>query len=89
MGSADNPVLLDRASVAEARVVIGANDGAIPDPVSARPLPTRQIVEYAKHLDPRLDIVVRTHRLTELRFLQDHGVGAGAMSARGPWANSS
>ena len=41
--------------------------------------PAWQIVEYLKRLNPRLDIVVRTHRLTELRFLQDHGVGAGAM----------
>lgn len=65
LGNAANPILLDRAGLAKARVLIVA----IPDPIA-----TRQIVEYARQLNPRLDIVARTHSGGERRSLQARGV---------------
>jgi K+:H+ antiporter len=66
LGSADNPVILDRAGLDQARVLVVA----IPDAVAAR-----QIVEYARRGWPRLDIVVRTHSQEQLRELRSRGVG--------------
>lgn len=66
LGNASNPVLLDRAGLARARVLVVA----IPDA-----LEVRQIVEYARRVNPVLDVVVRTHSLTERDFLLDRGVG--------------
>ncbi|HEY3063041.1 MAG TPA: cation:proton antiporter [Chloroflexota bacterium] len=65
LGSADNPVLLDRAVLDRARVLVIA----IPDAVAAR-----QIVAYARRGWPRLDIVARTHTAEQLRDLQARGV---------------
>jgi len=63
-GSTSNPVLLERAGLAEARVLIVA----IPDSVSAR-----RIVEIAREINPEIDIVVRTHSLTERQFFEENG----------------
>jgi len=65
LGSADNPVLLDRAGLDRARVLVIA----IPDAVAAR-----QIVAYARRGWPRLDIVARTHTEAQLRDLHARGV---------------
>jgi CPA2 family monovalent cation:H+ antiporter-2 len=65
LGSADNPVLLDRAGLDRARVLVVA----IPDALAAR-----QIVEYARHGWPRLDIVARTHTEEQMRELRQRGV---------------
>src|SRR6185436_5777552 len=65
LGSADNPVLLDRAGLDRARVLVVA----IPDALAAR-----QIVEYARRGWPRLDIVARTHTEEQMRDLRERGV---------------
>jgi CPA2 family monovalent cation:H+ antiporter-2 len=65
LGSADNPVLLDRVGLERARVLVIA----IPNPVAAR-----HIVQYARRTWPRLDIVARTHSQDEVRFLRSRGV---------------
>ncbi len=64
-GSTSNPILLRRAGLAEARVLIVA----IPDAAAAR-----RIVEIAREMNPGVDIVVRTHSSGERRFLEEHGV---------------
>ncbi len=58
LGSADNQVVLERALVARARVLVVA----IPDAMIAR-----RTVDYARRLAPRLDIVARTHSNGERR----------------------
>lgn len=65
LGSADNPVILDRAGLDHARVLVLA----VPDAVA-----TRQIVEYAHRNWPRLDIVARTHGEAQQRELRSRGV---------------
>jgi CPA2 family monovalent cation:H+ antiporter-2 len=65
LGSADNPVLLERVGLDRARVLILA----IPDA-----LVTRLAVEYARRLRPGLDIVARTHSEVEMRYLRARGV---------------
>jgi CPA2 family monovalent cation:H+ antiporter-2 len=65
LGSADNPIVLDRAGLERARVLVVA----LPDALAAR-----QIVEYARRGWPRLDIVARTHSEDEMRQLQTMGV---------------
>ena len=70
LGHADNPVLLERANVAQARVLVVA----IPEALAAR-----QIVDYARRANPRLSIVVRTHSAEEMRFLEDRGVGEAVL----------
>lgn len=64
--SADNPVLLERVGLEWARVLVVA----IPDALA-----TRQIVEYARRMHPRLHIVARTHSAEEMRHLRRRGVG--------------
>ena len=64
-GSTSNPVLLERAGLAEAKMLIVA----IPDAAAAR-----RIVEFARGMNPGIDIVVRTHSQAERRFLERHGV---------------
>jgi CPA2 family monovalent cation:H+ antiporter-2 len=63
-GSATNPVLLERAGIRTARVLICA----VPDPLSAR-----RLVRLARQANPEIDIVVRTHNETERAFLEEHG----------------
>lgn len=69
-GSASNPVLLEQAGLARARVLIVA----IPDPLSVR-----QIVEHARRVNPLIDIVVRTHSHNERREIQDRGANEAVM----------
>lgn len=63
-GSASNPVLLERAGIARARILIAA----IPDPLSIR-----RIVELAREANPDIDIVVRTHSQAERRHIEEQG----------------
>lgn len=70
LGNAANQVLLDRVNLRGARILIVA----IPDPVAVR-----QIVDYARSLNPNLDIVVRTHSETEWEFLQRRGIGEAVL----------
>jgi CPA2 family monovalent cation:H+ antiporter-2 len=65
LGSADNRVLLDRAGLPRARVLVVA----VPDATT-----TRAVVEYARETVPRLDIVVRTHSVAERARLEELGV---------------
>ncbi|MDQ3549206.1 MAG: cation:proton antiporter [Chloroflexota bacterium] len=64
-GSADHPLMLQRVNLVSARVLIVA----VPDALTAR-----RIVDEARRLDPRLDIVVRTHSQSDFRFHQERGV---------------
>lgn len=70
-GSASNPVLLSRAGLEHARVLIVA----VPDPVSAR-----QIVGVARRANPPLDIVVRTHSQVERRQLERQGANEAVVA---------
>jgi CPA2 family monovalent cation:H+ antiporter-2 len=63
-GSASNPVILERAGIERARVLIAA----IPDPLSIR-----RIVEVARERNPEIDIVVRTHSQSERRHIEAQG----------------
>jgi len=63
-GDAANAVLLDRAGVGRAWALVVA----IPDPLAAR-----QVVSLARRLNPRIDIVVRTHSAAERMFLESQG----------------
>lgn len=63
-GSASNPVILERAGIEHARVLIAA----IPDPLSIR-----RIVEVSRERNPEIDIVVRTHSQSERRHIEAQG----------------
>ncbi|HEY8476894.1 MAG TPA: cation:proton antiporter [Chloroflexota bacterium] len=65
LGNAAHPVLLERAGVRRARVLVIA----VPDALAVR-----QIVEHARQLNPSIDIVARTHSLAEAEFLRERGV---------------
>ncbi len=64
IGSADNRVVLDEAGIARARVLVIA----VPDAMTAR-----RAVDYARRVAPRLDIVVRTHSISEREALVEMG----------------
>lgn len=66
-GNAAVPAVLARANLERASLLVGA----IPDPVA-----TRQIVDQARRLRPRLHIIARTHSEAERRFLLGRGVDA-------------
>lgn len=70
LGSVDNPVLLERAQLERARLLVLA----IPDAVAVR-----QIVEFVRRHYPRLDIVARTHSAEEVRYLRSRGVGEAVL----------
>jgi monovalent cation:H+ antiporter-2, CPA2 family len=70
-GTADNSLLLERAQLDRARMLIIA----LPDALA-----TRQIVEYARSLNDRIEIVARTHSASESRFLQQRGVDEAVFS---------
>jgi monovalent cation:H+ antiporter-2, CPA2 family len=63
-GDASNEMLLERVNLAQARILIVA----LPDPPS-----TRLIVDYARRVNPKLDIVVRTHSRSEREHLYEKG----------------
>lgn len=64
LGNAANPVLLDLAGLARARVLVIA----VPDAAESR-----QILDHARRVNPALDIVVRTHSWTERDLILDRG----------------
>ncbi len=64
-GDAANPLLLERVHLAHARLLIIA----IPDPLA-----TRQIVGYARRINPQLSIIARTHSHSEWHALREMGV---------------
>jgi monovalent cation:H+ antiporter-2, CPA2 family len=64
-GTADNKVLLERAGVAEAKIlVVGVPDSLV----------TRQVIEHARRLNERIEIVARTHSQQESIHLSRRGV---------------
>jgi CPA2 family monovalent cation:H+ antiporter-2 len=69
-GRADNLVLLERANLAQARILTIA----IPDPLTVR-----RIVDYAQQLNPQLDIVARAHSPVEHAFLRSRNVAEPVM----------
>jgi CPA2 family monovalent cation:H+ antiporter-2 len=64
LGYADVPAVLERARLERARVLVVA----VPDPITSR-----RIVDHAHRINPRLSIVVRTHRPEEQRRLAQRG----------------
>ncbi len=64
-GSAAVPAVLERAKLERARVLVIA----LPDRVI-----TRQVVDQARRMNPRLRIIVRTHSDTERQWLLRRGV---------------
>ncbi|MDP9379750.1 MAG: cation:proton antiporter [Chloroflexota bacterium] len=70
LGNASNPVLLERAGLAHARVLLVA----VPDPLA-----TRLIVEHARRVNPGLDVAVRTHSWDEREFMLRRRVGKTVM----------
>ena len=65
LGDAGNSVVLERLGLERARVLVVA----IPDALTAR-----RIVAYARQINPRLDVVARTHSQEERRFLRRRDV---------------
>jgi CPA2 family monovalent cation:H+ antiporter-2 len=65
LGNADNPVLLEKAHLAQARLLVVA----VPDALA-----TRLIVDYARHANPELEVVVRSHSLELVDHLRRQGV---------------
>lgn len=72
-GDAASAVILGRAGVADARVLIVS----IPDAPA-----TRRIVEYARGVNAAIDIAARTHSEDEWRFLRDGRVNAAFWGER-------
>ncbi|MHB1133084.1 MAG: cation:proton antiporter [Chloroflexota bacterium] len=70
-GNPANSVVLDQVRLEKARVLAVA----LADPVS-----TRLIVDYARQVNPRLDIVARTHSSEERIYLQEHGVAEAVVA---------
>jgi CPA2 family monovalent cation:H+ antiporter-2 len=64
-GNADNPVLLERANLKQARLLVVA----VPDALAAR-----LIVDYAREAHPELEVVVRSHSLELVESLRRQGV---------------
>jgi monovalent cation:H+ antiporter-2, CPA2 family len=73
LGNASNPILLERVRLSHARILIVA----IPDALAAR-----QIVELARMLSPRVEIIVRTHSEVEARFLERRGASEAVVGER-------
>jgi CPA2 family monovalent cation:H+ antiporter-2 len=65
-GSADSPGSLERAAVAQARVLVVA----LPDSIA-----TRQVVHIARRANPRLQIVARARTAADREFLLAEGIG--------------
>jgi CPA2 family monovalent cation:H+ antiporter-2 len=63
-GDAASVLVLEHVHLAEARALVVA----VPDPIAVQ-----QIVEYARSVNPRLDIVVRTNSSDGRALLQEHG----------------
>lgn len=64
IGSASNRALLERAGLARATLLVVA----IPDPIAIR-----RIVDFAREMNPRIDIVARTHSIAERDALEERG----------------
>jgi len=64
VGSAENPILLERAGIDRAHALIVA----MPDALAAR-----RIVEQARQVRKNLDILVRAHSLSEVATLNERG----------------
>ena len=65
LGEADNPMLMEQVRLDRARALVVA----IPDPLG-----TRQVVDYARRINPQLEIVVRVLNASEREYLASHGV---------------
>ncbi len=65
VGDAANPVLLERMRLERARVLVAA----VPDALAVR-----EVVAYARRVNPALDIVVRAHSQAERDHLARYGV---------------
>jgi CPA2 family monovalent cation:H+ antiporter-2 len=63
-GDAANPVLLEHTNLADAHALVVT----IPDPPA-----TRHVVQHARQVNPRLDVVARTHSIAEAEVLLRRG----------------
>lgn len=69
-GDAAQPPVLERADVARARVLVIC----VPERMAVR-----QIVDYAVSRNPKLVVLARTHRESEMRYLREIGATAVVM----------
>ncbi len=69
-GDASNRTVLEHASLGDAQLLVVATDDR---------LANRQIVEHARHTNPKLEIVVRTHSWNELDHMHRLGVDEAVM----------
>jgi CPA2 family monovalent cation:H+ antiporter-2 len=70
LGSADNPVLLERVGLDRARVVVVT----IPDP-----LVVRQVLEYVRRHYSGVEVLVRTHSIQQMHDLRRRGAREAAV----------
>lgn len=73
VGSADQPLLLDRAGLARARVLVLA----VPDALA-----TREAIDYARRTNPALPIIARVESEAERDILLRQGVSAAIIGER-------
>lgn len=59
-GEGDKPAVLERAGIADARLLLIA---------SAEAMTARRVIEYTRQVNPAIEIVVRVHQATELNLL--------------------
>ncbi len=65
LGSASNPAVLEKADLAHARVLVVATPDAVAN---------RLIVDYGQSINPRMEIVVRTHSWEEREYMYRKGI---------------
>jgi CPA2 family monovalent cation:H+ antiporter-2 len=73
LGDATSREVLEAAHIGDAQVLVIA----LPDGFQAR-----RVLEIARELNPKLDVVVRTHSQSEFDFLRGQGVGLVIMGER-------
>jgi Trk K+ transport system NAD-binding subunit len=60
-GEGGNPAVLESAGIADARLLLIT---------SAEPMTVRRVIEYARQVNPAIEIVVRVHQAAELTLLR-------------------
>lgn len=60
-GEGDKPAVLESAGIADARLLLIT---------SAEPITVRRAIEYARQVNPTIEVVVRVHQPTELNLLR-------------------
>jgi CPA2 family monovalent cation:H+ antiporter-2 len=72
-GDASTPGVLEAARIGRARLLMIATPEGYQ---------TRQIIELARQINPKIDTAVRTHSESEVAYLERQGVGVAIMGER-------